>query len=224
MTQYFSCRIILSANKQILNGPQVKVASLKWMHWGCIEDVVGMHGMHEMHCGWNVDAAINKWCRESQHCGCSGCKRDAERMQFCTLRCRRCKWDAERIQTNYWGCRGCKMDAGGMQTFSYWMQGMHCGCTTNCILFFPSCCICRWLQTLDARDARRMHHCILSFKYTCILIGLYLTVVQIWVMNPGTIFKTILSDLGSHLVKMVYFHTVSSIKHIYKVRWGHLEV
>ena len=69
-----------------------------------------------------------------------------------------------------------------------------------------------------------MHPRILSFKYTCNLIGLYLTAVQISAVNSGTIFKTILSDLGSHLVKMVYFHTVSSIIHIYKVRWGHLEL
>ena len=218
--------LIINLNKKYNNliKWEVKVASLNQMHWGCIEDVVGMHGMHEMHCGWNVDAAINKGCRGFQHCGCSGCKRDAERMQFAP-------WDAEDANGMQRGykqitkCRGCEKDAGGMQTFSYWMQGMHCGCTTNCILFFPSCCICRWLlQALDARDARRMHDCILSFKYTCNLIGLYLTAVQIWAMNPGTIFKTILSDLGNHLVKMVYFHTDSSIIHIYKVRWGHPEV
>ena len=179
------------------------------MHWACIEDVMGMH---EMHSGWNVDATINKGCRELQHCGC---KRDAERMQLCTLRgCKGmqvayredrpttnlpkdagdAKWMHQACRHFHTGCKACIVDSVELHSFlstllyhaMYLLVG---GYVTGC-----------WLaqdRLLHALDARRMHCCILNIKYTCNLLGLYVTAVQIWAMNPGTLFQ--IEQLSSNI-------------------------
>ena len=100
------------------------------------------------------------------------------------------KWMQQACRHFHTGCKACIVDSVELHSFLstllYHAMDLLMGGYVTCTWLAQD----RWLHALDARI-------ILSFKYTCNLLGLYVTAVQIWAMNPGTLFQ--IEQLSSNI-------------------------